>query len=189
MLHIFRRRHTADDTSPRSTFTGQVLRVPVTERIVAGRHPYDYADAFEVREPSTQPHPPETWVRAGLATTSGPVDRIVGLLGLSDGADSTDQLGPFRVVTSDAEVVHLEADISLMSIVMVGRRVEPAKRMLTTALHFKRPLLARIAWAVIGPVHRRTARNIIAAAIDTTPSSSRRSRIAFGPTPWMFSSS
>lgn len=74
------------------------------------------------------------------------------MLGLSDETESAHYLGPFQTVASDPEVVHLEAGIPLMSIVMVGRRVEPAKRVLTTALYFKRPVLARIAWAAIGPL-------------------------------------
>ena len=44
----------------------------------------------------------------------------------------------------------------------MGRRVEPSRRMVTTVLHYDRPMLARLIRAVVGVGHRRTARRLIA---------------------------
>ncbi len=135
----------------------RVRRVGVTDPIAAARR-YDYADAFEVRLPEPDPYPPETWVRAGLAATPGVVERIVGLLGLRDApASAAGHLSVFRIVESGPEVVHLEASVPLIQVVMVGRRVEPTRRTLTTVLRYERPVLARLIWSIVGVVHRRVA--------------------------------
>ncbi len=144
----------------------QVHRVRVTDPIAAARR-YDYADAFEVRLPEPDPYPPETWVRAGLGATPGWVEWVVGLLGLSSEPESSaDHVGPFRIVESGPEVIHLEASLPLMHVVMVGRKVEPTRRMLTTVLQYKRPVLARLIWAIVGIGHRLTARQIIASKVS-----------------------
>ena len=142
----------------------RVRRVGVTDPIAAARR-YDYADAFEVRLPEPDPYSPETWVRAGLEATPRVVDWIVGLLGFREAPASSDHVSGFRIVKSDPEVVHLEASLPLMHVVMVGRRVEPTRRMLTTVLRYERPVLTRLVWTVVGPVHRRTVRGGITSKI------------------------
>lgn len=97
----------------------------------------------------------------------GVLKRIVGLLGIRDApVESAGQVGPFRVVESGPEVIRLETSLPLMRVVMVGRRVEPTRRVLTTVLYFNRPVLARLAWAFIGIGHRRTAPKVITGKID-----------------------
>jgi transglutaminase-like putative cysteine protease len=145
----------------------QVRRVEATDPIAAARR-YDYADAFEVRLPEPDPYSPETWVRAGLAATGGVVKRIVGLLGLRRApGSSADHVGGFQVIESGPDVVHLETTLPLMRVVLVGRRVEPTRRMLTTVLHYERPVLARLVWAIVGLGHRRTAPQVITSKIST----------------------
>ncbi len=145
----------------------QVRRVGVTDRIATARR-YDYADAFEVRLPEPDPYSPETWVRAGLEATPGVVERIVGLLGLRPAPmPSADRLSAFRIVKSDPEVIHLEASVPLMHVVVVGRKVEPTRRMFTTVLRYERPVLARLIWAIVGMVHRRTAPQVITSKVPT----------------------
>jgi len=96
------------------------------------------------------------------------VNRIVDMLGLGGAPElSADHVSGFRVIESDPEVVHLEAVVPLMHVVLVGRKVEPTRRMLTTILHHQRPVMARLVWAVVGPVHRRTARGVITSKIPT----------------------
>lgn len=142
----------------------QVRRVEPIDPLGGG---HDYADAFEVELPGPDPHPPETWVRAGLDATGGVVKRIVRLVGISDPpAESADSVGPFRIVESGPDVIHLETTLPLMRVVMVGRGVEPARRVLTTFLYFRRPVLARVVWAFVGLGHRRTAPKIITAKTD-----------------------
>ena len=145
----------------------QVRRVGVTDPIAAARR-YDYADAFEVHLPEPDPYPPETWVRAGLEATPGVVKRIVGLLGLRRAPmSSADRVSVFRIVTSGPEVIHLEASVPLLHIVMVGRKVGPTRRMLTTVLRYERPVLARLIWVLVGIGHRRTAPQIITSKVST----------------------
>lgn len=145
----------------------QVRRVGVTDRGATGRR-YDYADAFEVRLPEPDPYPPETWVRAGLDATPGIVDRIVGLLGFSEApASSAEHVSGFRIVESGPEVVHLETSLPLMHVVLVGRRVEPTRRRLTTILYYERPVLARLIFAIVGIGHRLAVRQVIASKVAT----------------------
>lgn len=142
----------------------QVRRVEPNDPAGGG---HDYADAFEVELPGPDPHAPEEWVRAGLEATGGVVKRIVGLLGIRDTpATSEGRVGPFRVVESGTHLIHLETTLPLMRVVMVGRGVEPARRVLTTFLYFRRPVLARIVWAFVGLGHRRTAPKVITAKTD-----------------------
>ena len=136
----------------------QVRRIGVTDPIAAARR-YDYADAFEVRLPEPDPYPPETWIRAGVDATPAWIKRIAGHAG--------DGLGSARIVESDAEVVVLEDSDPLMDTVMVGRKVDPERRVLTTVLRYRRPLLARAVWAIVGMLHRRTARQVITSKIST----------------------
>jgi hypothetical protein len=145
----------------------QVRRVGVTDRVATGRR-YDYADAFEVRLPEPDPYPPETWVRAGLDATPGIVDRIVGLLGFSEApASSAEHVSGFRIVESGPEVVHLETSLPLIHVVLVGRRVEPTRRRLTTILYYERPVLARLIFAIVGIGHRLAVRRVIASNVAT----------------------
>lgn len=146
--------------------TQQVRRVAVTDPIAAAGT-YDYADAFEVRLPEPDRYPPEIWVRAGLAATPKMADRIVGLLGPRE-EPAPGRLGVFRIVESGPAVVHLEASTPLMRVVAVGRQVEPDRRVMTTVLRYQRPVFARLLWAIIGPIHRRLARQLVATQVPTS---------------------
>ncbi len=144
----------------------QVCRVGVTDPIAAARR-YDYADAFEVRLPEPDPYPPETWVRAGLGATPGWVEWVVGLLRLSSASESAaDHVSSFRIVESGPEVIHLETSLPLMHVVLVGRNVEPTRRMLTTVLRYERPVLARFIWAIVGIGHRWAVPRVIAGKVS-----------------------
>jgi hypothetical protein len=93
---------------------------------------------------------------------------IVGLLGLRGApASSADHVDGFRIVESGPEVIHLEASLPLMHVVMVGRKVEPTRRMVTTVLHYERPVLARLIWAIVGVGHRRTVPQGITSKVST----------------------
>ena len=145
----------------------RVRRVGVTDPIAAALR-YDYADAFEVRLPGPDPHPPETWARAGLEAAPRVVKRILGLLGLRRApVPSADHVGGFRIVGSGPEVIHLEASLPLMHVVLVGRKVGPTRRTVTTVLRYERPVLARLVWAIVGVVHRRTVPRVLAVKVST----------------------
>jgi hypothetical protein len=141
----------------KDSLTRQVRRVRVTDPVAAARR-YDYADAFDVCLPGPDPYPPETWVRAGLEATPKVVDWVVGLLGFSEAyAASADHVGGFSIVGSGPEVVHLETSLPLMHVDLVGRQIEPTRRMLTTLVRYERPILSRIVFVFVGLGHRRIA--------------------------------
>jgi hypothetical protein len=133
-------------------------RVGVTDPVAAARA-HDYADAFELRLEGPDPCSPEEWVRAGVDATPAWIKRIAG---------AKDGLGSARVVASDAEVVVLEDADPLMETVMVGRNVAGDRRVLTTVLRYRRPLLTRAVWALVGILHRRTARRVVAGGLGAT---------------------
>ena len=130
---------------------GRVRRICVSDPIAAAGR-CDYADAFELRLDGPDGRPPEDWVRAGVDATPAWIKRIAGS---ADGLDSA------RIVESDADLVVLEDSDPLMDTVMIGRNVGPDRRVLTTVLRYRRPLLARAVWAVVGILHRRTARQLV----------------------------
>ncbi len=130
-------------------------RVRVTDPIAAARR-HDYADAFELRLGGPDRCSPEEWVRAGVDATPAWIKRIAG---------AKDGLGSARVVESAADLIVLEASDPLMETVMVGRNVEGGRRVLTTVLRYRRPLLTRAIWAVVGILHRRTARRVVAGGL------------------------
>ena len=129
----------------------RVRRVSVTDPIAAARR-HDYADAFELRLDGPDRCSPEEWVRAGVDATPAWIKRMAG---------ARDGLGSALIVESDAHVVVLEDSDPLMGTVMIGRNVEPERRVLTTVLSFRRPLLARVLWVLVGILHRRTARQVV----------------------------
>ena len=130
-------------------------RVSVTDPVAAAR-PHDYADAFELWLEVPDPCTPEEWVRAGVDATPAWIKWIAG---------ARDGLGSARVLESDADVVVLEDSDALMDTIMVGRNVAPGRRVLTTVLRYRRPSLARPLWAVVGILHRRTARQVVAGGL------------------------
>jgi hypothetical protein len=112
--------------------TDRVRRVRVSDPIAAAR-PHDYADAFELQLEGPDRCSPEEWVRAGVEATPAWIKRVAG---------HADGLGSARIAESDAEVVVLEDSDPLSDVVMIGRNVEPDRRVLTTVLRYRRPLLA-----------------------------------------------
>jgi hypothetical protein len=78
-----------------------------------------------------------------------------------------DILSGFRIVEADPEVIRLEDSMPLMHTVLMGRRVGPTRRILTTVLRYERPVLARLIWAIVGMVHRRMARKVITSKVST----------------------
>jgi hypothetical protein len=144
-----------------------VRRVGVADPIAAA-HRHDYADAFALRLEGHDPCSPEEWVRAGVDATPAWIKWIAG---------SPDGLASVRVVESGPDVVVLEDSDLLMHTVMVGRNVDPGGRVLTTVLRFRRPRLARAVWAIVGILHRRTARRVVAGGLGRArPQGGQRAR-------------
>ncbi len=135
--------------------TAGVRRVSVTDPVAAAGR-YDYADAFELRLEGPDRCSPEQWVRAGVDATPAWIKRIAG---------AKDGLGSARIIESGADVVVLEGSDPLMDTVMIGRNLDPQRRVLTTVLRYRRPLLTRAVWAFVGILHRRTARQVVAGGL------------------------
>ncbi|QVQ54506.1 hypothetical protein J4H86_13055 [Spiractinospora alimapuensis] len=142
----------------------RVRQVPATDPIAMCRS-YDYVDAFEVHLPVQDATPPKEWVLRGLDGVPPFVARAASLLGIGDSPD--DELGGWTLVESSADVVHLSQALPLLRVNLVGRRVSPYRRSMTTIVDYDRPA-ARLIWAVIGIVHRRAARRVITTAVAET---------------------
>jgi hypothetical protein len=131
-----------------------VRRASVTDPIAAVCC-YDYADAFELLLEAPD-RLARVVVRAGVDATPAWIKRIAG---------APDGLASARIVASDADAVVLEDSDPLMDTVMVGRNVEPERRVLTTVLRYRRPLLARAVWTFVAILHRPTARQVVAGGL------------------------
>jgi hypothetical protein len=139
--------------------------VAARDALLVGGH-YDYADAFKIEILPSDTRNPHQAFRAAL--TRGPshpglvplVQKHVLRFRLGP-STSPDHLMGWRVVSSDAEAIHLEAVGPLMRGVIVGRRADPSTAVLTTFVVYVRRAQARIVWALVGPLHRRIAPHLL----------------------------
>jgi hypothetical protein len=135
-----------------------------------GRTDYDYADAFEIQLPTGDDRSPEQLFRATVDNASSVmrwvpmVHRHVLQFRLGP-RSSPDHIFGWRIVTSDPDVVHLEAAGPLMRGVIVGRRTA-STAVLTTFVFYVSRARARVVWAIIGPLHRRIAPNLLERAAN-----------------------
>jgi hypothetical protein len=138
----------------------------VGRRAVAAAEPligsarYDYADAFEVRALRPDPRSAEQLARAALEQAPLALPRIIRVvhryvlrfrLGPSS---SPDHVLGWKIVTSQPDVIVLEAVSSLARAVIVARKVDPTLAVGTTYLFYTRPTAARFVWKIVGPLHR-----------------------------------
>jgi len=137
---------------------------------VAGDEPlirsdsYDYADAFEIRVPEADDRSIEQFVRTAVEEAPLPLLLTVRLvhkylLRLRLGPRSSpDFVFGFKILTSEHDLIHLEALSPVLGRgVVVGRRVDATRAVLTTYLFFARPTAARVVWKIAGPLHRKVA--------------------------------
>jgi hypothetical protein len=132
----------------------------------------DYADAFEVTVDRTDARTAEEIVRTGLSRVAP--TRFSALLlahrhvlGFRLGpASSPDHVMGWRLVTSEPDLCRLEADGPMMAGTMIARRVDPVTARLTTFVRYRNPV-AKIIWAVCGPIHRRAAPQLM--ELSATP--------------------
>ena len=152
-------------------------RCAVTEPLIGG---YDYADAFEVDLAGGDTRPAGQVFQAGLVGAPRVLRRTVLIahryllrfrLGPASGGD--DVFG-WQILTREPDVIRLQAAGPLMRGVLVARRIGPTRAALTTSLYYERPRLARIIWAIVGPLHRRIAPYLLERA--GRPASPRRHR-------------
>ena len=140
-----------------------------------GRARYDYADAFEIRVPEPDPRSAELFVRSAIEQAPGLVtwaiwivQRSVLRLRLAPRSSPEHLLG-WTIVTAGPDVIHLEAESPVGRGVIVVRRVEPTRAVVTSYLFFERPALGATLWRIVGPLHRRVAPYLMERAAVTNP--------------------
>jgi hypothetical protein len=70
--------------------------------------------------------------------------------------------GEWAVVDSSKEMLHMVQPTSIGTATILARTID-GRRRLTTGIRFA-PGAGRFIWAVIGPIHRRTARRTVSGA-------------------------
>lgn len=144
--------------------TSRARRRAVVEQPPAGTHPPDYADAFEIEVPASDPRTAEQLARVALEqaplylrlTVRGAHRHLLRMrLGPPSSAD---HVFGWRIVRSEPDTVQLEATSPLLGrAVIVGRRTAPNRTMVTTFVFYARHAPARLVWTVVSPLHRRVA--------------------------------
>ena len=150
-------------------------RVPVVaEEPLIGSDRYDYADAFEIRVREPDARSAEQFARCALERAPWPVRWTIWiahrhLLRVRLGPrTSPDHISGWKILTSKPDVIQLEAVSPLLGRgVIVGRRVDPTCTTITTYVFHTRPALARVAWKIAGPLHRRIAPYLLEHAATT----------------------
>ena len=105
----------------------------------------------------------EEWVRCGLEESPWALRRLVRVvhahvLRFRLGPHSSpDHVLGSSVLTSEPDVVQLEAISPIGRGVIVGRRPDATSTTLTTFTFMTRPRTIRAIWTVLRPVHRRVA--------------------------------
>lgn len=156
-------RHGSVDLMVDYSLAKSVQRVKVTDE-VAERHPHDYADAFSLELPTLDSETPATWVIRGLTDTPLVVKHIARLFGRDESSDSSpiEVLPGWHVVQSTPDLIEIERTVPLMQVRAVGRKVGASGRLFTSVLSFRRPILARVVWLVVGIGHRRMSKRLVA---------------------------
>jgi hypothetical protein len=147
-------------------------RVKVSETPPSTLTSRDYADAFEVTRSPTDRRPAEQWARDGFQGM--PVmTRRAGLLthrwilGFQLGPwASPNHIFGWRIVTSEPELLHLEARSTLFNGHMVWR-LDHERLVMTTFLRYEKRRAAPAVWAVIGNIHRGGAPHLLDLAAMT----------------------
>jgi hypothetical protein len=147
----------------RKTSQRGAQRVAPPTQTPDGSDRFDYADAFEIRLTAPDERPAVEWMRCGLERAPLPLRWTIlvahrFLLGfrLAPRSAPGNVLG-WRIVTSEPDLVHLQASSPLMRGDLMGQRDSPDQMVLSTYLSFRRPVPARLVWFAVGPLHRRIA--------------------------------
>lgn len=150
-------------------------RVSASTAPLIGVGRFDYADAFEIRVPTPDPRDAEHFVRDALEQAPRWVTRAVWSVQRSvlrlrlAPRSSPEHLLGWTIVTTEPDIIHLEAESPVGRGVIVVRRVEPTRAVVTTYLFFARPALGAALWRIVGPLHRRVAPYLMERAAATNP--------------------
>jgi hypothetical protein len=138
-------------------------RVVVTPEPLVGSASYDYADAFTIQLPAADTRSPEQLFRAAVSQATSALRWGVPILHRHllrfrlGPVASPDHIIGWQILASEPDVVHLEAVGPLIRGDIVGRRVGPTDVVFTTFVFYVRRAPARVVWAIVAPLHRKTA--------------------------------
>jgi hypothetical protein len=120
----------------------------------------DYADAFEVSLSDGDARPAEEVVRAGLEGAPSWLRSIVLIahrhvlrFDLAPLSAPNHLLG-WEILDIHPDSIRLRATGPLLDGVLVARRTPPSTAVLETFVSYRRPVLARVVWATVAPIHR-----------------------------------
>jgi hypothetical protein len=148
-----------------------------TRRVDVPREPLlaerDYADAFELQHDGPDQHTAEEWVRQGLEGSPAPMRGLIRFVHAHllrfDLSDEPGSVLGWRVLLSEPDVVHLQAQGGLARADIVARRT-PTTAGVATSLSY-RHAAAPVLWWAIGPLHRAIAPYLLRrAAVSLLPS-------------------
>jgi hypothetical protein len=133
---------------------------------------YDYADAFEARLSEADIRTAEQVVRAGLDGAPLWLRMMVAIahrhvLRLELAAAGTpNHVAGWEIVDSEGDRITLRASGSLIDGQIVARRPTPSTAVLETFVKYRRPVLARLVWTAVAPVHRAVAPTLLRNAVN-----------------------
>jgi hypothetical protein len=134
--------------------------VVVQRRSIVADETCDYADAFEVSVSTPDTRTAEEVVRAGLEGAPGWLGMMVLI--------APNHIMGWEVLSAEHDVMRLRATGSLMEGMLVARRAGPSAAVLETYVTYRRPVLARIVWTAVGPIHRVIAPYLLRRAAITS---------------------
>lgn len=132
----------------------------LAERARTGEAAADYVDVFEVPLTPGDGRTAERTFRDALGGGPSALGKLVfwvhrHVLRLRLGpARSPDHLIGWRIVRSDPDELVLVTSGALMRGELTLRRHDARRAVLTTRLHFRHRIAARVVWVLVGPLHR-----------------------------------
>jgi uncharacterized protein DUF2867 len=148
--------------------------VVVQRRSVVAGERFDYADAFEVAVGSADARSAQEVFRAGLKGAPRWLRSLVLIahqhvlrFELAPGGTPNHVMG-WEVLSAEHDMMRLRATGPLMEGVLVARRASPSSAALETYVRFRRPVLGRIIWTAVAPVHRAVAPYLLRRAAATS---------------------
>ena len=169
-----------------SASTGRkAQRVAVhAEPLIEGRP--DYSDAFAITLDADDPRTAEDFARDALEGAPGLIywtiyvaHRFVLRFDLAPRRSPAHVLG-WSITHRDRDAIRLEADGPVVRAVIVGRRPERDRSVVTTSMFFRQRAVARVLMPLVGPVHRAVAGHLLEYAVEL--GARRRRLTSFTPT-------
>ncbi|MEZ0349314.1 DUF2867 domain-containing protein [Mycobacterium sp. pR1184] len=149
----------------------RIAAAALRDQTESGQTASDYTDVFEVPMSPGDTRTAEQMFRDALRDERGGgavswIHRHVLRFQLHS---STDHLIGWQIVQSDPDELVLTAGGPLMRGELTLRRRDGRRATLTTRVHYRRRLSARMVWAVIAPLHRVVAPRLMQRAAEPDP--------------------